>query len=159
MSDRRSLIRNKINLKDYLKELSALVGYPVSGTELGDIESGIDIRSRYRKYTGKPKRVSDTLFLALKTPRFAAFVDDLRQANPSPVYIVTAGTMDCGTFLVPSLGAIKWDFDFWINSAGILVFLSSDLEDSLLLDFSISDASEHILKIETQGDHWGRIAY
>lgn len=93
------------------------------------------------------------------TERFRRFLQSLANANPSSVYVWTPRTIDCGVLLVPSLDAIKFDFDFTINDEGILAFTTSDLADSLLLDFSSTPAGEQVLAVETQGPNWARAVY
>ena len=79
--------------------------------------------------------------------------------NPSSIYVWTPRTIDCGALLVTSLAEIKFDFDFAINDEGILAFTTSDLADSLLLDFSNTSAGEEVLLVETQGPNWASVVY
>ena len=60
---------------------------------------------------------------------------------------------------MPSLNAINFDFDFTVNNEGILAFTTSDLGDSLLLDFSVMPTGEQIMKVETRRANWAKIAY
>ena len=71
----------------------------------------------------------------------------------------TQRTIDCGVLLVPALMAIRWDFDFAVNEEGILAFVTGDLADRLLLDFSELPTGEQRMKIETQGVNWEGVTY
>ena len=75
------------------------------------------------------------------------------------VYLWTPRTIDCGVLLVPSLDVVKFDFDFDVNEEGILVLLSSDLVDRLLLDFSKSCTGEERMTVESQGINWMHVDY
>jgi len=102
---------------------------------------------------------SEISFGDRNSERFKRFLENLKDANSSPIYVFSPRTADCGAFLLSSLGEINRDFDFTLNSEGILAFLTKDVEDRLLLDFFVSPAGEQRLKIETQGVNWGGVAY
>lgn len=87
------------------------------------------------------------------------FLQRLRDANPSPVYIWTEHTIDCGALLVPSISAIKFDFDFKINKNGVFTFETSNFKDSLLLDFFTTPEGEQVMEVETKGLNWAQIPY
>lgn len=153
-------LRQKLNLRRYLDELAALVGRSVDADELSTLERATAIREEVgQKFGALPSQASEILFSERCSDRFNGFVQRLGNANSSSIYVWTPRTVSCGTLLVPSLATIKFSFDFGVNEEGILVFLSSDLEDRLLLDFSASPAGDQIMKIETQGTNWGGITY
>lgn len=151
--------RQKLNMKKYLDELTALIGRPVHTDELGSLEQAATMRESAQKFDAQPTQTCEILFSERCSERFKGFVQRLHDANPSSVYIWTPRTIACGALLVPSLASVKFDFDFSINEDGILAFSTSDLEDSLLLDFSVSPAGDQIMKIETRGLNWARVAY
>lgn len=136
-----------------------MIGHPVHADELGSLEQAASLREAAQKFGMQPSQACEILFSERFSERFREFVQRLLNANPSSVYIWTPRTISCGTLLVPSLAVIKFDFDFVVNQEGILAFSTSDLEDSLLLDFSISPTGEQIMKVETQGANWGTVAY
>lgn len=152
-------LRQKLNLKRYLDELTVLIGRPVHADELGSLEQAATMREASQKFGAGSLQVCEILFSERCSEQFKGFVQRLHDANPSSVYIWTPRTLVCGALVVPSLAAIKFDFDFAINEDGILAFSTSDLEDSLLLDFSISPTGNQIMKIETQGPNWARVVY
>lgn len=152
-------LRQKLVLKEYLRELSTLAGRFVYADELSSLEQVILMREKAQQSEIKESISTEMLFLDRNSKRFKEFVEKLTIANSSSIYIWTPRTIDCGALLLPSLSAIKFDFDFTLNKEGILVFATSDLVDSLLLDFYISPMGDQRLKIETKGKSWGRISY
>lgn len=99
-------------------------------------------------------RLSDT-----GSERFSRFSKRLIDANPSPVYVWTPRTMDCGALLVASLAASKFDFGFSVNDEGILALTTSDLIHGLLLEFSSAPKGEQVMTLETQGTNWISVIY
>lgn len=152
-------LRQKLNLKKYLVELAALTGRSVSADELISLEQTAVLRVAQQKFAAQAIASAEVPFSDRGLTRFKEFVRRLHDANPSPVYVWTNRTIDCGALLVPSLTAIQWNFDFAVNEEGILAFVTLDLADSLLLDFSESPTGEQGLKVETQGAHWEGVAY
>lgn len=151
--------RQKLNLRRYLEELTALIGRTVHVDELGSLEQAASMQETAQKSAAQVSQACEIPFSERCSERFKGFVRRLHDANPSSVYIWTPRTIICGALLVSSLDVVKFDFDFAVNEEGILAFSTSDLEDSLLLDFSGSPAGEQIMKIETQGANWARVAY
>lgn len=152
-------LRQKLNLKRYLAELSALTGGSVQDDELVSLEQTAALREAQQKFGALPMSFSEISFSERGSERFREFVRRLHDANPSPVYVWTQRTIDCGALLIPSLMAIRWDFDFAVNEEGMLAFVTSDMADSLLLDFSELHDGEQRMKVETQGANWEGVAY
>lgn len=152
-------LRQKLHLKEYLQELEALTGRAVQAGELGSLEQVATIRQIVQKFDAQPVVAFETAFSDRTSERFKRFVERLRNANSSPVYVWTPRTISCGALIVSSLDAVQFGFDFAINKEGILVFLTSDLEDRLLLDFSTTPTGEQCMRVETQGTNWAKIAF
>jgi len=148
-----------LKMKKYLEELSVFAGHPVKSADLGSAEQAASIREAARKFSVSDAASSEIAFVDRSSERFKQYIKRLHDANPSQVYVWTPRTIDCGVLLVPSLSAIDFDFDFAVNEEGILVFLTDDLEDRLLLDFFIAPTDEKRMKIETQGANWGEVIY
>lgn len=152
-------LRQNLHLKRYLDELSALTGRFVQADELGDLEQVAALRMAAQRFLEDAPAQFEIRFSDRTSERFKKFLQSLTDANPASVYLWTPDTIDCGVLLVPSLGAIKFDFDFTINDDGILSFTTSDLSDRLLLDFSSTPAGEQVMTVETQGPNWGSAVY
>ncbi len=152
-------LRQKLHLKMYLEELGTLTGRSVQVEELGGLELAAAMRMIAQRFDALPSAQCEIRFSDRNSERFNKFLQSLVTTNPSSVYVWTPRTRDCGALLVPSLDAIKFDFDFAINDEGILAFTTSDFCDSLLLDFSSTPTGEQTLKIETQGPNWARAVY
>lgn len=145
-------------MKKYLKELTVLAGRPVNDCELGSVEQAASIRDAAKNFATLDVMSYDMSFEDKSADRFKRFVESLHNANPSPVYIWTPRTIECGALLLPSLNVIKFDFDFHVNEEGILVLLTNDLADRLVLDFFKLPTGEQRMRIETQGANWGGIS-
>lgn len=152
-------LRQRLHLKRYLEELEALAGRPVEVSELGSLQQAAALRAVAQKLNTQSAAHCEIRFSDKGSERFKRFLQNLADSNSSPIYVWTPRTIDCGTFLIPSLKEIRFDFEFAINDEGILAFTTSDLIDSLLLDFSITPMGEQVMKIETQGVNWSRVIY
>lgn len=152
-------LRQKLHLKRYLEELGALTGRAVQADELGSLEQAAAMRLNAQKFDAESSVACEIRFSDRNSERFKKFLQRLRDVNSSAVYVWTPRTISCGALLVPSLDEIKFDFDFTINDEGILAFTTSDLGDSLLLDFSRTPTGEQIMKVEAQGPNWAKAAY
>lgn len=152
-------LQRKLNIKEYLDELSLLLGRPVHDDELGSLEQAASLRKAAQSASLKPSRVFQIPFSDKSSERFKGFVQRLHTANNSGVYIWTPRTAICGALLVPTLTSINFEFDFRVNKEGILAFSSGDLKDSMLLDFSIELTGGQVLKVELQGDDWPNVVY
>lgn len=146
-------------MKRYLEELGVLTGRSVQADELGSLAEAAAMRMAAQRAAAQSPTPCEIKFSERRSERFRKFLRSLTDANPSSVHVWTPRTIDCGALLVPSLGAIKFDFEFGINDEGILVFTTSDLADKLLLDFSSTPAGEQVLTVETEGPNWARVVY
>lgn len=152
-------LRRNLYLTRYLAELSTLTGRIVQADELCSPAQAAAMRIEKQKFLSHPATSCEIGFSDKNSERFGIFLQRLRDANPSPVYIWTEHTIDCGALLVPSLDAIRFDFDFKINKNGVLTFETSDLEDKLLLDFFTTPEGKQVVEVETKGINWTQIAY
>lgn len=152
-------LRRSINLQSYLRELSDLIGRPVRADELSSPEQAAEIRARAEGLIAEPAASTEVPFSDRMTERFRSFIQRLQAANPSSIQVWTPKTIDCGVIEVPSLAAVRFDFDFSINDDGILSFVTSGLTDRLLLDFSASLSGHQRMTIEVQGQSWSRVTY
>lgn len=159
MSSLSDKLQQKLNMKRYLEELGSLTGRVVQPDELCSLEQVVVMRQTAKELAAQHAVVFEIPFSDKGSSRFKTFIQKLKDANSSPVYLWTPRTMNCGALLVPSIGEIKFDFDFAINDEGILSFTTNDFRDSLLLDFTNTPMGEHFMKVETQGEHWAKVSY
>jgi hypothetical protein len=54
------------------------------------------------------------------------------------------------------LSDVQFDFGFAVNRDGIVVLLTADLQDRMLLDFSEGPDGEQLLEVEVAGANWGQ---
>ncbi|MDC8011819.1 hypothetical protein [Tahibacter soli] len=152
-------LRRNLHLKEYLAELGALTGRTVYERELSGIEEVVATREAAQKFRIQQSDRVEIPFSGRRSERFDAFVRQLYEANPRRVSIWTPRTIDCGMIFAPSIASINFDFDFSINDDGIISFLTEDIADYLLLEFSESSDGGKILQVETGGAHWSPVAF
>jgi len=153
------VLRQRRHMDRYLGELSTLMARAVQPDELGSREQAVEMRVAAQGFLGQSSAWCEIKFADRSSEHFAKFLKRLTDANSSSIYVWTPHTIDCGTFLAPSLDVIKFDFPFAINDDGILSFVTSDLQDRLVLDFSRTFAGQEVMRVETQGPGWARIIY
>jgi hypothetical protein len=161
MSNRERLIRYKQNIKPYLRELHALSLEVPSERDLLTLEATEEVRGNSKEaLKGKPVRKVRIDFDEKNTDRFKSYVANLHRVNASPVYIWISKTNSCGLYAISSLLQFNFDFPFDVIREGIIGLLSSDLSDTLTLDFSYDEKSfKYELEIDIFGDHWALIEY
>lgn len=159
MSSLSSKLQQKLNLKRYLEELGALTGRVVQADELCSLEQVVVMRQAAKKLAAQHAVVFEIPFSDKDSNRFKAFIQKLKDADSSPVYLWTPRTINCGALLVPSVAEIKFDFDFAINDEGIISFTTIDFRDSLLLDFTNTPMGAQCMRVETQGENWTKVSY
>jgi hypothetical protein len=86
-------------------------------------------------------------------------VQRLASGNAHEIYLWTPKSNVCGVLRPQPLESVRLDFPFDVNPEGIFVILTSDLEDQLLLDYSVGAGGEHVLDIEASGGAWGCTTY
>lgn len=159
LPSRTLALKQKVSLGLYLTELSQLLGRSVKHEELESLDHTKSMRMAAQRMDSKNCQPYKIKFSERNSPRFMSFLRGLKDANSSPIYLWTPRTIDCGSLLVPALEAIDFGFSFNINHEGILTFSTSDLVDTLLLDFSIDAMGEQVMLVETSGSNWTKVIY
>lgn len=152
-------LQKNLYLKIQLKELTELAGRPVSERDListNTINNSIDENIKKHQTSTNEFQIN---FDEKESNRFKKYIENLKKANDSQVYIITPLAKSCGILQIPSISAINLNFTYEINKEGIISFLTKDTQDSLLMDFFQNSKYEKILKIETKGINWPRISY
>ena len=160
--ERRRKIRQKINMKEHLNELTVLMGRPVHADDLESLEKTDAICEVWDKHIGELERKVEEYEIPFSDrllQRFKIFVKNLFDANPSPVYAWVERSNVCGTLLIPSVLSIRFDFEFTLERNAVISFLTSDFKDRLLLDFFLSEEGEQRLEVKTEGRNWGVVKY
>ena len=153
-------LRKKQYMSQYLSELSILMGYPVQAGELGGLDQAGEIRAAVLAGTAAQAGSRFELsFSEVASERFKRYLQRLIASNPSPVYVWTPRTIDCGALTVDSLLRMNFNFPFNINEEGIIAFVTNDVADRMLLEFSINSVGQEVLIVETQGPNWASAMY
>ena len=94
-----------------------------------------------------------------KSKRFKQFIANLDKANNRPVYIWTEKSNVCGLYKASSIKAINFSFKFDVNDDGMVIFLTEDCNDRLLLDFYIDYKERKMLDLEVKGKNWFSVPF
>jgi hypothetical protein len=143
------------NIARHLSELSSLVSREVRREDLLPLAEADKIREDSKKVQYSPSWSTEIPFARKTEVVFQDFVRKLERLNANPVYVWTPASNQCGLLRPIPLHDLNFGFDFSINPEGILVVLTSDLRDRLLLDYSRDAAGQEVLEIEASGEHWG----
>lgn len=152
-------LTQKLNLPQHLRELSQLVGRKVEPEELLSLVETEAVRAQAMTVQRQPSWRCELRFSDKRSPRFGRLLQAIRERNPSPVYLWTPLSNDCGLLRPVSLSDVRFDFDFAVNKDGILELLTADLQDRMLLDFSEGPDGEQLLEVEVAGANWGQATY
>lgn len=158
MTNTSAILGRKAHLPHHLAELRNLVRREVSEADLLSLEDTNALREKAKANRPSPLSRVEVPFSDKNGARFAALVDQMR-CDERSVYIWTPLSNVCGLLRPVHLSEVNFGFEFDINPEGILVILTSDLVDKLLLDFSDNDAAERVIEIETSGPRWGTMRY
>jgi hypothetical protein len=156
ISDKLALRKS---LPEYLLELKQITGREIKSESLCSIENLEIIReasSTVLQGTSTKKFVIQ--FDEKNSNKFKDFIVSLGKANRNPVYVWTKRSNLHGLCKIDVINSIDFSFPFDINPDGIIVFLTEDLNDKLLLDFYRDSEEREMLGIELQGKHWTSVA-
>lgn len=159
MSELSEKLTFKRELPRHLLELSLLVGRPVHKEELLSLKETKLVRVRANQVLRNPVKKFVIPFETKQEPRFGKFIERLIEANPNDVYLWTPASNLCGLLLPTPLKTFRTTFPFELNPEGIIVILTDDLHDQLLLDYSLGEHDEQLLEVEVSGERWGSITY
>ena len=152
-------LTQKVNLPQHLRELSQLVGRKVEPEELLSLAETEAVRAQGMTVQRLPSWRCELRFSDKRSARFGRLLQAIRERNPSPVYLWTPLSNDCGLLRPVPLSDVRFDFDFAVNRDGIVVLLTADLQDRMLLDFSEGPDGEQLLEVEVAGANWGQATY
>lgn len=159
MTDVKSKREYLSNIASYLLELGVLTNKKIKKDDLSSVDRVAEIRAKVTRLEELPLEKFRISFAEKKYNRFGHYIQGLCESNNGEVYIWTSKTNVCGLYKVASIRDIDFSFPFEINDEGIVVFLSADLKDKLILDFSFDPAGNKIIDIEAQGENWSKIKY
>ncbi len=147
------------NITSYLLELGILANKTVNKSDLSSIDKVDKVKAGASNLENFPIERFKVDFSEKDESRFANYIQGLYSTNSEQVYLWTSKTNICGLYRVDSIKDVNFLFPFELNDEGIVVFLSADLKDKLLLDFSIDSTDNRIIEVEAQGANWSGIKY
>ncbi len=143
----------------HLRELGQFVGRALMPDDLISVEETESLRVQALSVVRAPSWRCEIPFGDMQSPRFARLVDALQKANPSPIYVWTPLSNVCGLLRPVPLLDVRFNFEFTALPDGILVILTADFQDQMLLDFSEGNHAEQLLEVEVSGAQWGQTKY
>ena len=147
------------NIASYLLELGMLANKTVNKGDLSSIEKVGEVRAGISNLGNLPIEKFKVDFSEKDDARFGSYIQGLYNTNNEQVYLWTSKTNICGLYKVGNIKDVNFSFPFELNDEGIVVFLSADLKDKLLLDFSIDSTGNKVVEVEAQGLNWPNIKY
>jgi len=148
----------KNNLRLYMDELRQLCRTPPQEDALLPLEIVSEIGTKAKPLRESHHAKYEIEFDVKSSPEFRLYVQKLANANSSPIYIWTSRSNALGPCKIDSILDFNFDFEFGVNKEGIIVLLSSDLKDEIILDFSHDSVSgKDMLEIELFGENWPHV--
>ena len=147
------------NIASYLLELGMLANKAVNKSDLSPVEEVDEVRAGASNLENLPTEKFKVGFSEKDGSQFSRYIQGLYDANNEQVYLWTGKTNTCGLYKVGSIKDVDFSFPFDLNEEGIVVFLSVDMKDKLLLDFSIDSSGNEIVELESQGLNWPNVKY
>ena len=147
------------NIAPYLLELVILANKTVNKSDLSSVDKVDEVRAGASNLENLPIEKFTVDFSEKNDARFSSYVQGLYDANNEEVYLWTSKTNICGLYKVGSIKDVNFSFPFELNDEGVVVFVSADLENKLLLDFSVDPTGNKIVEVEAQGLNWSNIKY
>lgn len=154
MSDLVNALAQNAKLRGYLSQLSEVVGHEVTAEQLSSLEEVEKLKEAASQLKECPKKIIEVDPADLAQQRFASLVQRLAKANSSPVSIWLDATSSCGTFYISGIDKFNLSFSFDAIPEGVVVLLTEDCRDKLLIDFSPDE-----VEVELQGKEWGDAEY
>jgi len=142
------------HINEYLDELRQLTNHCVKDTDLLSLKETENIKDLATLLYDKNISNTEIPFKEKKEKLFQDYIRMLFEVNSSPIYIWTPRTNICGTYEINSILEFNFEFNFNVNSEGIIVILAKNFEDQMTLDFSIDENNNELLEIEVVGDNW-----
>lgn len=150
---------NLNNLDDYILELKEFTGININSELLSSTKDMEEIRQKSMILKNKPEKTFSISFEEKSSLKFKDFVRKLYILNDSPVYIWTKKSNIHGLYKAKSINSLNYSFTFDVNVEGIVVFLTENLEDKIILDYYKDNYGKKLLDITLKGQQWSSISY
>ena len=158
-TERKRKIQLKTNIVAYLSQLKQLTRINVVSEDLLSLSETAEITKRSSHLEKLDKICFTTNFEFKNSERFKRFITNLSKANNSLVYIWLEKTNYCGLYKAASINDIDFSFRFDLDPNGIIVFMTEDLNNRLLLDFYRDWEERETIEIKIQGKQWYCVAF
>ena len=147
------------HLGRHLSELSHVLGRSVRREDLLSLEESEAVLAQSKAALRVPGWKITVPFEDKNLPWFRTFVKALGSAKARRVYVWTPLASDCGLPKPVPLSEIDFSFPFDLNPEGILEVITEDLEEGLILDYSLGAGDRAELEVEVSGPRWGGVPH
>ena len=147
------------DIRAYISELRALTRMEITEGSLLPLDQLEPIREEVTARLREPTRMFTIPFEEKSGERFKKFVGTLGKLNPGRMYVFTNRTNSCGPVIIDDIEQFNFDFDYSVNSEGIVSLVAEDLRDRMVLDFSKDENDRSVLRIELFGEKWPSAEY
>lgn len=154
MTDNQDKIFYLTNIKQYLTELSSVVGRTVEEKELLDANSTEELAQNRIEQNFRSISLP---FKDLKSEKFKSFIDNMDRTKQGGVHVWIKNSRELGTFLMPSIKEFNLDIKFDDISGEVIVLTSEKGDNRLLLDFVFNDDMKQFIEIEISGNSWKNV--
>lgn len=157
LTERQKRIMFKANLPNYLHDLGILLQRVVKVDDLVGLNESEKISEYIRSISTvyKTEKYQIT-FIDYKKIDFNALIEELHKHTFPPVFVWSTYTNECG-FLKLDKGFIEIkNLNDFLFQSNICVFISNDLSQRLLIDFTNNNGDQDII-FEVYGEKWSKV--
>ncbi len=143
---RRRLFGNCNYMAKYLVELNKLLKKEVKKEDLLSIVDTDKFISQTSRAKGQVPDYKQVFKFCDKQTQKAILMEEISNWN-APYMMYLSYSLDCGLMKIPSLHCFNWDFSFYDEHAGIIIFTRVDGVEEIVLDYYEEDG-ENFIELE-----------
>lgn len=144
----------RTNLPKYIEELNNLLDTAKGNYQLLNLKNTDKVLQRAYQINN-PKKTFQLKFYE-KDKFLQECFTKCSKKPPDKAYFYIDFSKDCGITFIDSLLMIKTDFSFSSEHAGIIVIISEDLNNKIVLDY-YEENEDSIIEIELCGEEWSKV--
>ncbi len=146
LEQKKRRLFGKKHLPKYLEELNRLVRYEVKESDLLSIVD-TDNFIESSKILDKNSLIFQKTILFSEKEKLLDLIKENTLEMNAPYLMYLSYSLDCGLMRLSSLYDFNFNFSFYDEHAGIIIFTREDKKEKILLDYS-EDNNKEIIEIE-----------
>lgn len=146
LEQKKRRLFGKKHLSRYLSELSKLLKKEIEAKDLLSIVDTDKFMNATSHFKDKKPFVKEIIKFSDKTKLKEILLKKVSNWNV-PYMVYLSDSLDCGLLEIPSLYYFNFDFSFYDEHAGIIIFTRIDGEQKILLDY-YEENGEKFIEIE-----------